>query len=152
MLMAISIDFLLLAGEWAKCLQEIIEAITESSICADVILIVTTQRALAHRHNRHLYVYVCDWMRWCTFWSASRTTLAEESVWVSWRVHYRTESRERRLLSSASRHYSLCICGGVWMERCWHDTLLLWNIVNIALHVEQDILQYVVELKCLLIY
>ena len=60
--MAISIDFLLLAGEWAKCLQEIIESITESSIYADVILTLTTQRALVHRHNRHLYVYVCDWM------------------------------------------------------------------------------------------
>lgn len=38
------------------------------------------------------------------------------------------------------------------MERCWHDALPLWNIVNMVLHVEQDILQYVVELKCLLMY
>lgn len=48
--------------------------------------------------------------------------------------------------------FTVCVCGGVWMERCWHDTLALWNIVNMVLHVEQDILQYVVELKCLLMY
>lgn len=65
-----------------------------------------------------------------------------ECVWVLWRVHYWTVNGERQLSSSVT-HIIHCVllCVGVWMERCWHDTSPLWNIVNnFFAYVEGDIM------------
>lgn len=46
----------------------------------------------------------------------------------------------RQLSSSVTQHYSLCIGVGGRVDGKVHDTLPVWNIVNIFLNVEKDIL------------
>lgn len=124
---------MLLAGEWAKCLQEIIAAITESSIYADVIFILGTQTQLTPVCVS-LFVCVCVHVTRCAdvHFEVHCVVLWQKRVCGFYEGCITGQRAGRnsshRLLPNII--HCVLVCVGVWMERCQRDTLHLWNIVN----------------------